>query len=59
MRLPSTGPPTEPTRKAEENMPATRPRAFGGEIRIIRLSDETVNIAEPKPPSERNTSSCQ
>ena len=28
-------------------------------MRIIRPSDDTVNIAEPSPPSERNSSSCQ
>ena len=59
VRLPRIGPPTEPTRNALENNPATRPRASDGEIRIIRPSDDTENIAEPKPPSERNTSSCQ
>ena len=40
-------------------MPATRPRASGGEIRIIRPSDDTVNIADPRPPSDRKSSSCQ
>ena len=59
VRLPSTGPPTEPSRKPDENSPATRPRAFGGEMRIIRPSEDTVNIAEPIPPSDRNISSCQ
>ncbi len=53
------GPPTEPTMKPDENKPATRPRASGGEIRIINPSDDTVNIAEPTPPSERNSRSCQ
>ena len=43
----------------EENSPATRPRASGGEIRIISPSEDTVNIAEPIPPSERNNNSCQ
>ena len=59
MRLPSTGPPTDPTRNPVENSPATRPRASGGEIRIINASDDTENIAEPRPPSDRNSSSCQ
>ena len=59
VRLPSTGPPTEPMRNPDENRPATRPRASGGEIRIIRPSDDTVNMADPSPPSDRNSSSCQ
>jgi hypothetical protein len=59
VRLPSTGPPTDPTRNADVNMPATRPRALVGEILIIRPSDDTVNMAEPSPPRDRNTSSCQ
>jgi hypothetical protein len=59
VRLPISGPATEPTRNALENMPATRPRASFGLIRIISPSAETKNIVEPIPPSERNTSSCQ
>ena len=43
----------------EENRPATRPRASGGEIRIISPSEETVNMAEPSPPTERNSRSCE
>ena len=57
--LPTTGPATEPTRKALENIPATRPRASCGLIRIIRPSAETKNIVDPTPPSDRNSSNCQ
>ena len=53
------GPPTEPTMNPDENSPATRPRASAGEIRIIRPSDDTVNIADPTPPSDRKSNSCQ
>ena len=28
-------------------------------MRIIRPSDDTENMAEPSPPSDRNSSSCQ
>ena len=59
VRLPNTGPATDPIRKALENSPATRPRASGGEILIISPSEETVNIADPNPPSERNSNNCQ
>src|ERR1700754_372965 len=59
VRLPSTGPPTDPTRKPDENSPDTLPRASGGEILIRSPSDDTVNMADPNPPKERKTSSCQ
>lgn len=59
VRLPTTGPATEPTRNAPENIPATRPRASCGLIRIIRASAETKNIVEPIPPSARKNNSCQ
>src|SRR6476660_5828477 len=59
VKLPITGQVTEPTRNAEVNSPATRPRASGGEIRILRPNDDKENIADPRPPSERNSSSCQ
>ena len=58
-RAPSTGPPTEPSRNDVENIPATRPRASVGMIRIIKPSAETKNIVDPIPPSDRNSSSCQ
>ena len=57
--LPNTGPKTEPSRNDVENMPATRPRAFSGLIRIINPSAETKNIVDPTPPNDRNSSSCQ
>jgi hypothetical protein len=59
VRLPTSGPATDPTKNALENIPATLPRALCGLIRIISPSAETKNIVEPLPPSERNTSSCQ
>ena len=59
VRLPTTGPATEPTRNALENIPATFPRALCGLIRIISPSAEMKNIVDPTPPSERNNSSCQ
>ena len=56
---PNTGPPTEPSRNDVENIPATRPRASSGLIRIIKPNAETKNIVDPIPPSERYSSSCQ
>ncbi len=45
--------------KPDENNPATRPRASGGEMRISNPSDDTVNIADPTPPRARKIKSCQ
>lgn len=56
---PTSGPLTEPIRKLVDHRPDTRPRCSGGEMRITSASDDTVNIVEPMPPTERKTRSCQ
>ena len=54
---PAVQPP--PIMKALENRPATRPRASNGDNRIISARDDTVNMVDPAPPRDRNSSSCQ
>ena len=36
-----------------------RPRIVGGASRTSIVTDATVNIVDPIPPSDRNSSSCQ
>jgi hypothetical protein len=53
VRLPTSGPATEPIRNEVTNNPATRPRASAGLIRIIRPNAEMKNIVDPMPPIAR------
>ncbi len=56
---PTSGPVTLPSRKLVAHSPVERPRSAGGVIRTSRASAETVNIVDPIPPSDRNSSNCQ
>jgi len=56
---PMTGPTMLPIRNIEPYRAETRPRIVGGASRTSRPIAETVNITEPIPPRERNTSNCQ
>ena len=46
-----------PSRNPVWYVPAARPRWSGATTRSSSANDDTVNIAEPKPPTPRSTSS--
>ena len=48
-----------PSRNPVAHSPDARPRISAGAKRTSIDTDATVNIVEPMPPSDRNTSSCQ
>ena len=56
---PSTGPAMLPSRNPVAHSPVARPRSSGGASRTSRAIEDTVNIVEPIPDSDRNSSSCQ
>ncbi len=55
---PIAGPVTPPKRNPAWNAPEARPRCAGPAVRSSRAIAETVNIADPMPPTPRSTSSC-
>ncbi len=55
---PTAGPMTPPSRKPPWKAAAARPRWSGAATRSRSASADTVNIAEPRPPMPRSTSSC-
>jgi hypothetical protein len=55
---PNDGPSMLPSRKLVDHMPAARPRSPAGLSRRISPTPATVNITEPMPANDRNTSSC-
>ncbi|SHV75446.1 Uncharacterised protein [Mycobacteroides abscessus subsp. abscessus] len=57
--LPNAGPATIPSKKLEPYNPWARPRISSGAMRTSSAAADTVNMVEPTPPTERNTSSCQ
>ncbi len=54
---PIAGPVTPPNRNPAWNAPDARPRCSGPAVRSSRAIAETVNIADPIPPTPRRTSS--
>ena len=56
---PNTGPTMLPIMNIAPYSADTRPRMCLGAMRISKPIADTVNITDPMPPSERNTSSCQ
>ncbi len=56
---PTMGPAMLPSRNPVAHSPDARPRSGAGVSRISRPTAATVNMVEPTPATERNTSSIQ
>jgi hypothetical protein len=55
---PIVGPAMPPSRKPDCHMPVARPRWSASTTRSNNEIADTVNIADPMPPTPRSRSSC-